>query len=162
MSGLLRFLGKLLTRDLTGRTWTREGNHQYFEKLIYFGSKDEHSSYWEAEIQLPGSESRIGVNMTGTAAGPTSAEEQFCKAAVADLDTLFDRCRHAFEPEFLKWTKQPLPVSWQGTFRLDGFQIPVNGDASKAWELCYFVEPAAHYFTAVFDHGQIKHVAVDG
>jgi hypothetical protein len=55
-----------------------------------------------------------------------------------------------------------MPADWREAFKLDGFQIPVNGDASSDWELCYFVEPAGHYFTAIFHRGQVKHVAVDG
>ena len=162
MSGLLNSLGKLLTRDLTGRTWQREASHPYFTNLIYFGSKDEQACYWEAEVQTSDEARRVGVTMKGTPAGPTAAEEQFCRAALADLDALFEKCRSAFQTEFVKWTKQPMPADWRGTFKLDGFQIPINGDALSDWELCYFVEPAGHYFTAVFDKDRVKHVAVDG
>ena len=100
--------------------------------------------------------------MTGTAEGPTKAEEEFCKQAFEDLDLLFSRCRAAFEPEFLKWAKYPLPESWRRTFKLDGFQVPLEGRPSNTWELCYFVEPAHHYFTAVFENGKVSHVTVDG
>ena len=36
---ILKSLAKLLTRDLTGKTWEREVNHPYFGRLVYFGSK---------------------------------------------------------------------------------------------------------------------------
>jgi hypothetical protein len=75
----------LLTRDLTGRTWQREASHPYFENLIYFGSKDVEACYWEAEVQTSDEALRVGVTMKGTPAGPTAAEEQFCRAALADL-----------------------------------------------------------------------------
>src|SRR5262245_51110271 len=102
MTGLLKALGKLLTRDLTGQTWTRESDHPYFLNLLYFGSRDPTKCYWEAEVQLPAGQSRIGVTMIGTPDGPTVAEEQFCKTALSDLDSLFNKCRSAFEPEYLR------------------------------------------------------------
>ena len=160
---ILSALGKLLNRDLTGRTWQQEVSHPYFQRLIYFGSKKAIDCYWEAELPLPGSpEERIGVNMTGTAQGPTEEEVGFCKRTLENLDALFDLCRPAFEGQFQTWAKQPMPVNWRDSFRLDGFQVPIAGDISNSWEVCYFVEPAGHYFTAVFENGQIIDVAVDG
>lgn len=158
----LKNIANLMTRDLTGKTWVREASHQYFERLTHFGSRKAEGSYWEAELQIPGEAVRIGVNMTGTPEGPTEKEQAFCQMAVADLNLLFERCRAAFEPEFLAWTRQPMPAEWRGTFKLDGFQVPVGGDPSNDWELCYFVEPIGHYFTAVFENGEVAHVAVDG
>jgi hypothetical protein len=160
MAGFLGALGKLLTRDLTGRTWQREVDHPYFQKLTYFGSKTPADCYWEAE--LPRGSTMVGVNMSGTPDGPTFEEEAFCRRTLSDLDGLFARCREAFEPEFQRWAKRPLPADWFSEFTLDGFQVPVRGDLSEPWEVCYFVEAAGHYFTAVLEGGQVQYVNVDG
>jgi len=47
------------------------------------------------------------------------------------------------------------------------FNLTVSGfrqaaKTSEPWEVCYFVEPANHYFTAVFESGEVKGVTVDG
>jgi hypothetical protein len=94
-------LFKLLNRDLTGRTWEEEHAHPYFENLIYFGSKKPAQGYWEAEVALEeGKNGRIGVTMTGERTGPTAEEVSFCQSIMADLDSVFERCREAFAPEF--------------------------------------------------------------
>ena len=160
MGGILGALGKLLSKDLTGKTWQREVAHPYFHNLIYFGSKVESDCYWEAELPMDGE--MVGVNMTGTSEGPTSEEEAFCRRVLSDPEALFAKCREAFEPEFQRWAKRPLPAAWKGEFKLDGFQVLMNGDSSEAWEVCYFVESAGHYFTAVFEGGRVECVNVDG
>jgi hypothetical protein len=160
---LLSSLAKVLTRDLTGRTWQKESTHAYFQNLIYFGSRNQGESYWEAELSLfDGEDGRIGITMTGTPEGPTKDEERFCREVVGNPNALFERCRAAFDAEFLKWTKQPIPANWRDAFRLDGFQVPVSGDPSENWQVCYFVVPAGHYFTAVFASGKVSNVVVDG
>lgn len=160
---LLNSLMKLLTRDLTGRTWEKEATHPYFANLLYFGSKSEAKSYWEAELALPDDPGkRIGVTLTGTPAGPTEEEERFCRQTLTDPDNLFEKCRAAFEIELGKWVSAPMPTKWRDAFTLDGFQVPVGGDPLSAWEVCYFVNPARRYFTAVFENGRLKHVRVDG
>lgn len=153
----------MLTFDLTGRSWEREQEHPYFQNLVYFGSRDVARCYWEAELPLPGDDKvRIGVIMCGTESGPSIEEEKFCRELLADLDKTFERCRSGFANEFPKWSKAPMPTDWRIAFRLDGFQVPLNGDDTNGWELCYFVAPAGRYFTAVFEQGEVKHVEIDG
>lgn len=160
--GLLRMLGKTLSFDLTGRSWTREVDHPYFTNLVYFGFKDTTSSYWEAELFLPGSNAPIGVSMEGSEAGPTAEEEAFCRRLLADPGSVFSKCRELFEPEFQKWAKSPMPQSWRDAFRVDGFSVPRDGNQMNNWDICYFVEPAGHYFTAAFVGGEAVSVLVDG
>ena len=159
---LLKSIGELLTRDLSGRSWTREATHPYFSRLTYFGFRDEEKGYWEAELQLPDSERRIGVTMDGTKDGPTAEEEAFCRRTLSDVESLFEKCRTAFENTYLSWVKAPMPADWRAVMYLDGFAVPRDGDESNDWEVCYFVEPAGHYFTAVFRNGFVDHVSVDG
>jgi hypothetical protein len=160
MSGIFGALGKLLTHDLTGNTSQREVAHPFFRNLIYFGSKNATECYWEAELPLAGQ--TVGVNMTGTSNGPTSEEEEFCRRILSDPEALFAMCRSAFEPKFERWAKRPLPAAWSSEFKLDGFQVPLRGDLSEPWEVCYFVQAAGHYFTAVFETGKVEYVNVDG
>ena len=115
--------------------------------------KEPSKSYWEAEVSLPNSNARIGVTMPGTADGPSPEEEQFCRRTVSDLDSLFEKCRPAFEPTFLSWVKKPIPPNWREVFKLNGFAIPESGNPAKPWEVTYYVEPAGHSFTAVFEGG---------
>ena len=161
--GLLRFLGKVLAQDLSGRTWVRESSHPYFPKLVYFGSREPEESYWEAELPLPGvGNGRVSATMKGTPDGPTELEVQFCKSVVVDANALFERCREAFAPEFAKWARRPCPAEWREAFTLDGLSVPSNGDPSDSWYVCYFVAPVGHYFTAELSGGQVQRVEVDG
>ena len=162
MARFLRSIFDFLNRDLTGKTWERRQNHPYFGAMVYFGSVDRAASYWEAELPAPGQSKKIGVTMWGTTTGPTPSEEDFCRATLSDLDALFERCKVAFEPVFSKWAKRAFPTAWREAFTLDGFEVPADGDATKPWSICYFVEPAGHYFTAQLDRGEVFNVEVDG
>jgi hypothetical protein len=160
--GILLTIFRFLNRDLSGKSWAREKSHPYFGKMTFYGYKDPSKNYWEAQVPLPDGSGNVGVTMQGTLEGPTEREEQFCRALLTDLNPLFARCRAAFEPVFLSWVKQPLPLRWQEAFKLDGFQIPKSGSDSGSWEVTYYVEPAGHWFTAVFDHGAAVRTDVDG
>lgn len=162
MANLLKIIGRLLTRDLSGRTWQREATHPYFMNLVYFGSRESSDCYWEAQIELPGTEAFASVTMAGTPDGPTKAEEQFCRFTAANLDALFEQCRASFEAEFVKWVESPMPAEWRQAFKLDGFQVPPEGNPSNPWQACFFVEPAGHYFTACLEQGKVTEVVVDG
>lgn len=67
MSVVSKFFGKLASFDITGRTWTREVEHPYFQNLIYFGHKDPLRAYWEAEKTDPTFGEAVGLTMKGTA-----------------------------------------------------------------------------------------------
>jgi len=163
MLPVLESIVRFLSRDLSGNTWVCERSHPYFGKMTFFGFKKEPSkSYWEAEVSLPNSDLRIGVTMAGTPIGPTPEEEQFFSDTVSDLDSLFEKCRPVFEPTFVSWVKKPSPPSWREAFKLDGFSIPEKGNPVKPWEVTYYVEPAGHFFTAVFENGVAIRTDVDG
>jgi hypothetical protein len=152
----------LLTKDLTGRTRTREVDHPYFGRIIRFCGKDASRNYWEAEFATPELPGPVSVTFTGSENGPEDNEVAFCRAALGDLDLLFERCRPAFAPEFEKRTRSKLPQNWQSAFRLDGFGVPRDGDPANDWDVCYFVEPVGRYFSAYFQRGVIARVLVDG
>ena len=79
-----------------------------------------------------------------------------------DLDGLFARCKPEFTSEYQKWTKEPFPTGWCRSFVLDGITLPEEADDSGEWSVCYFIEPASHYFTVVFQGGRVCKVIVDG
>jgi hypothetical protein len=163
MSVVSKFFGKLASFDITGRTWTREVEHPYFQNLIYFGHKDPSRTYWEAEKTDPSSGEAVELTMKGDGElGPTPAEQAFCEKMLSDPDGLFSYCRAAFESKFQQWAGSPMPTNWREVFQLDGFSVPENGDESNEWEVCYFVLPAGHYFRAIFQGGKPFEVVVDG
>jgi hypothetical protein len=157
-----RGIGKLVSFDLTGRTWTREIVHPRLGKLTYFGSKKLDDCYWEAEVEVPGQAQKASATMKGTSEGPTEVEELFVRTLVANLDLTFEVCREAFNGEYLKMGKGSIPEGWRSVMRLDGFGVPLNGDRSNEWDISFFVEPLGHYFTASLEAGTPTHVSVDG
>jgi hypothetical protein len=161
MAGRLQKLFRLLNRDLTGQTWEREVTHPYFGPIMYLGHVDSTKSYWEAELTHPTLTEKFSVTLKGTSEGPEPSEELFCRAVLADLDKLFFKCRDAFQHEFPTWAKGPFPSEWRKVFVLDGLSVPLHGDANAAWDVCYFVEPAGHYFTAKFESDRVVQVLID-
>ena len=162
MKKFLISLFSFLNRDITGRTWERTQDHPYFGKMIYFGDKDPSKCYWEAVLSHDLLEDSFGVTMAGTPDGPTPSEVAFCSNILSDLDAIFEKCRGAFEPIFVQWAKKPMPFNWHESFKLDGFQVPKDGNLNAPWEICYFAEPTGHYFIAQFENGKVINVAVDG
>ena len=158
---LLRKLVGLLSGGASGAGSARELEHPYFGRMRYFEGKDQ-AGYWEAEVPIAEPPGKASVTLNGLPDGPTPAEEAFCREALADLDALFDRCREAFAPRYEEWAQEPMPADWRGPFELDGISVPPGGDDSGEWEVCYFVEPANHWFTAHFASGEVESVAVDG
>jgi hypothetical protein len=162
MPSSLRRLFQFLNRDLTGKTWERECSHPYFGTVVYFGADDEGKCYWEAELRLADLSRPFSVTMRGTPNGPEQTEQVFCEALLADLDGLFLKCRDPFQREYATLTDRAFPSNWRAGFALDGLQIPLHGDGSRPWDVCYFAESVGRYFTAEFNDGQIVKVTVDG
>jgi hypothetical protein len=162
MKKFLLSLFDFLNRDFTGRSWERTQEHPYFEKMTYFGDKDQTKCYWEAGLSHDSLENSFTVILIGTPTGPTDKEEAFCRRTISDLDALFESCRSAIEPVFEQWAKKKMPLNWKESFILDGLHVPKDGDLKAPWEVCYFAEPTGHYFIVKFDNGNVKNVAVDG
>jgi hypothetical protein len=159
---MFRKIFQLLNMDLSGRSGTREVHDSYFGRIIRFWSKKTPGDYWEAELTPEGTSKPVGITFTGTESGPEEAEVVFCRSILEDLDAAFERCRVAFTPTYEHWAHTQLPTNWRGAFELDGFEIPLHGDATNDWHICYFAPAAGHHFTAYFKNGRVQDVAVDG
>jgi hypothetical protein len=139
----------------------REAHDPYFGQITRF-SKKTPRDYWEAELTPEGASKPIGITFTGTESGPEEAEVTFCRSILENLDAAFERCRVAFTPTYEQWAHTQLPTNWRGAFELDGFEIPLRGDAAHYWHICYFVPATGHYFTSYFKKGRVRDVVVDG
>jgi hypothetical protein len=154
---MVGFLHKILRRETP-----RVIEHPYFGKLRYFRGRAPQQGHWDGELVIQGLKEKLGVVIPATEAGPTAAQVSFCRAALADLDALFARCRPVFAGEFERWTEKPFPDDWRAEFALCGLDPPVNGDERRPWSVSYFVESAQHYFTAHFEYGKATTLTVDG
>lgn len=162
MKSLLRTVFEVLNTPIFGGETVRKARHPYFGEIIRFGFKDQSKDYWEAELEDPVTGGKIGIGMDGSPDGPDPGEVAFCREALGDLDALFAKCREAFAAEYPNWTDKPFPDHWRDAFALDGMTVPNDGDPTKPWDVCYFVDPAGHYFTAEFRDGSVAAVSVDG
>jgi hypothetical protein len=149
-------------RKLLGREPRRTLDHPFFGRILYIRAKDPASSYWEGELHLPDLPEKIGLTISASETGPTDAQAQFCRSLLADLDSLFARCKPVFEGQFEEWASRPFPAEWRGSFLLVGLGLPPNGDGEGPWNVCYFVDAANHYFTAYFEDGRAAYLTVDG
>jgi hypothetical protein len=130
--------------------------HPYFGRLTFM------RDYWEGELVVPGVPEKVGLVIPAPETGPSEAQSAFCRAALSDLDKLFRRCRPVFEGDFEEWTERAFPDDWRDEFSLVGLGLPEDGDDSRPWDVCYFVDSANHYFTAYFDGGKPCYLTVDG
>jgi hypothetical protein len=162
MRRVLTKIFKALNSDLTGRSWTRQTGHPYFGIMTYFGSTDPARCYWEAELSHADLAKKFSVTLQGTTEGPLPAETDFCRSITADLDSLFSRCREAFEAQFSRWPDREIPADFGAAFILDGLSIPHQGNPLGAWDVTYFADPVGHYFTAQFRDNRVVGVTVDG
>jgi hypothetical protein len=153
---------KLFTKDLSGRTWTREADHPYLGRMTQFCAKDASRNYWEAEVATPQLAKTVCVTFRGTETGPDDREVAFCRATLGNPDALFEKCRGALAAEFAKRIGDDIPENWQTVFQLNGFGVPVNGDPLNDWDVCYFSEPEGRYFSAYFERRVVARVVVDG
>ena len=162
MKSLLTALKRLLNGDLAAGRETVEATHPYFGGIVWSGGRDDPTGYWDAEVRLPGATKPVGVIIQSPRSGPTAADERVCRELLGDPDALFERCRAAFAPVYLEWARAPLPSDWRPAFQLDGVSLPPGGDLAAEWDVCWFVAPAGHYFTATFAGGRVRDVVVDG
>ena len=158
---LLSKLWQFVNKDLTGREEVLESSHPYFGKVIFFGRKG-YRGYWEAELAHPDLTKKFSVLIPTGKDGAMEPYANFTSSLLKDLDGLFARCKPEFMFEYQKWSNEPFPPDWRRSFVLDGITLPEETDEIEEWSVCYFVEPANHYFTAVFQGGKVREVIVDG
>ena len=131
--------------------------HPFFGRLTLMPG-----GYWEGELVVPGAAEKVGLVVPAPPAGPSEEQERFCRSLIGDLDALFRRCRPVFEDDFEEWTGMAFPSDWREEFSLVGLGLPLSGDESRPWDVCYFVDAANHYFTAYFEDGRPSYLTVDG
>ena len=140
-----------------------EIDHDYFGKIFFMGgSVPEDDDYWECELIVNDDKEPISIQITADINGPTSKQVMLCKANLSNLDGLFAKCWFIFEPDFQQWTDKKFSGKWRDDFELMGFSIPKDADTNNAWNVCYFVDSANHYFTAQFENGIAKYNEIDG
>jgi hypothetical protein len=159
---MLRKLFAFLNRDFTGRTWTLEREHPYFGRMIRFGSRTPGASYWEAELALQGFAKPFSITFQGTEDGPENSELAFCRNLITGIDETYAKCTAAFAASFAKLEIGPLPSNWREAFQLNGFSVPIHGDPTQIWEICFAIVQASRFFTAKFESGVATQVVVDG
>ncbi|GHA28974.1 hypothetical protein [Oceanisphaera arctica] len=133
-----------------------ERHHEFFGRIVFMGGdKAEPNDYWE-------SEQPVSVLINAGLAGPGSPQVEFYRGCIADLDELFRQCWPIFEPDFELWTGKAFTGKWRDDFELMSIELPVDGDVSNDWSVCYFVDAANHYFTASFKRGLPRYNTIDG
>jgi hypothetical protein len=131
--------------------------HPYFGRITFMPG-----GYWEGELAVSGVAEKVGLVLPAPESGPPDAQADFCRTLLADLDALFERCRPVFEPEFEDWAEKPFPHDWREDFELVSLGLPADGDELGDWDVGYFVDAAAHFFTAYFEQGRPSYLTVDG
>ena len=158
---LLGKLWQLVEKDITAPVETLELTDGFFGKVSYFGTKGQ-AGHWEAELLQPKSADKFIVVIP---AGKDVSLEPYARLManlIKDMDGMFTRCQQAFEIEWHKWVNEPFPARWRETFILNCITLPGNASLDDNWSLCYFVNPAERYFTALFNAGKVSKVIVDG
>ena len=132
-------------------------DHPFFGRLTFMPG-----GYWEGDLVVPGLPERVGLVVPAPECGPSDEQTAWCRGVLADLDGLFARCRPVFDGAFEQWAQRAFPADWREEFSLVGLGVPADGDDAAAWDACYFVAAANHYFTAYFEDGRPAHLTVDG
>lgn len=160
---MLKKLLNLLSKDLTGLTWTEESVHPYFGEILLFVFRDSDKSYWEAELEFEGEKVGVGIDAPEKSE-PTQSQVNFAKNILDHPDLAFAKAKAILIPEYESWHKERFPDEWRAVFKLAGFTIPVGGDENQAWELSYdsLKDPNRHQFTCYFEGGKPSHASVDG
>jgi len=110
MPGLLKRIWRAMNGDLLGREEVIEKDHPHLGHIVYFGRKGKAGGYWEAEIAHPSlAKKTFSVILPGSKAGPETAQIEFVRSTVSDLDALFELCRASFQKEYRNWTKAAWP-----------------------------------------------------
>jgi hypothetical protein len=162
MAGLLKRLWQAMNGDLLGREQQLDRVHAELGAITYVGSDEKRGGYWEAELTHPKLKHKFSVLLPGTTRGPGPSQVAFVRATLQDLDELYTRCETALRAEYPKWTKLAWPADWKRAFILDNLEAPREGDRTGKWQVCFFAEPAKHYFTVHFENGDVREVIVDG
>ena len=158
---LLGKLWQLVEKDITGPVETLELTDGFFGKVVYFGTKGQ-AGHWEAELRQPRSDDKFSVVIPAGKEASLEPYAYLMANLLDDMDSMFKCCRQAFEAEWMKWVNEPFPARWRETFILNCITLPGNANLDDHWSLCYFVNPAERYFTALFHAGKVSEVIVDG
>jgi len=132
-------------------------DHPFLGRLTFMSP-----DYWEGELVISGLADKVGLVIPAPGTGPVEAQVELCRRLLGDPAQLLERCRAVFEEPYETWVGRPLPEAWKDDFALVGLGLPEGGDEAAAWDVCYFVDAASHYFTAYFEAGVPTSVTVDG
>jgi hypothetical protein len=162
MSVLSRFFN-FLNKDLTGKTWEEEAEHDFFGSIVLVASKESTGSYWEAEVDCEGRRIFVGIESPHRMQ-PTGSQVEFARRIISDTDSAFDRASALLVKEFEQWHKLGFPEHWRDAFSLVGFTVPEDADDMLEWNLSFedLTDKHRHHFTCNFKEGIPAYVTVDG
>lgn len=161
MAGWRRFINRLLTFDITGRTWVKQVSHPYFRNLIHFGSRKSEQAYWEAEVIAPDGKP-VEVLMNASESASLVEEQRFCERLMGELDSLWNRCRPVIEADAKTWPEVDKDIADRlSGARLASVDVPIGGDSRMPWEACYFLVGIDHYVRVLVANEGVK-VISDG
>ena len=142
-------------------------DHEYFSRL-WLWPKGEHTR-WEAEFNTKSefSDGTVGIHAqdnyeTIDTPEPTEKEIEFSKIYLSDLKRIFPIVGDGVRQGWKEWFQEDLPDNWENEFVVDGFSVPVNGDAQKEWSVMLYCGKAGHYFSIDINNGISELESIDG
>lgn len=160
---MLKELVQLLTRDLTGRTWTEELEHPFLGKMLLIASKTKPNSYCETAVELGRGRIEAFVNAPDRSP-PSDAQVTFAREFLADLDRSVGPALPLVAERYRDLYGRRLPRTWRATLRRNAFEVPAGGDPTNPWSpsLDATGDSAGHVFTCYFEGGRPANVTADG
>ncbi len=125
----MRFLRWLLDRE----TGTRI-EHPVLGEAVYF--KAQFVSYWEVETEVKGFPFTLILDAENLEE-PSQGQVEFFQRFASDPDMAFRIVSPLLIPNYEKWTKEPLPPTWQEKLSFVGMSVPRSASQNASYELSF-------------------------
>ncbi|AQQ66415.1 hypothetical protein Mag101_01200 [Microbulbifer agarilyticus] len=122
------------------------------------GSK---GTFWLREAYFDG-ELTICVDTVGEAL-PSDAQVKFYQWVMSSIESIYKTVAVELESLHHNMQSKAVDAEWKKSFRLAGFDVPLEGNRNLSWELTFecLTDNSGHLYTCHFENGTLADVSID-
>jgi hypothetical protein len=138
-------------------------SHPVFGPCRFFRGREPASSYWEAQVVVPGFDEPLDLAINAAESGPTEEHVQFFQRFASSPEHFVSLAWPELASAFQSWCDRPLPTQWRSELLLVGLELPSDGLVSRDWSISFEIRSDPdHQITVNMAGGAPVSSSVDG
>jgi hypothetical protein len=160
---IAELLDKILSYDITRRTWVEEFAHPYFGNIIFSAAKAKERNFWQGTIECKFAyRGQIEVDMGGRPDGELAEEKRFCESIISNVESLLKSFEPYIKPVYENYLSRLLPENIANELVLASISIPDGCNEANEWQIGFVARSTSSYIDVHLVMKDVQYVTIEG